>query len=250
VVRKAIGDVEARKLKRKRGAVGKISILTVLLTDCVVDLLEERPALTVYFLEREFMTKFEAIQKETGRLLPAFVTCQSVESLEALPFASRGGPKNTGIDDDGAIRPPHSRDCILCSRPILDSEGHIVCTRCCRIAHEICVDVHAEEADGMCPYCDELFDCDISISRSSEDSHEIVSHLGNLAIGNCGSEHDESSCSCGRLHEAESQERCAIVINDSSQSSLELEPPTSTSAARKEGANLVGNHEIIDLCSP
>ena len=169
-VRNALGDAHAKKLKNKRGVVGKLGILKALVTECE-DTFVDASDLTIYFFDEKTKASFEKITLESGLDMPERVRSIQVGALEDMIFwKDRKNKKQTHSEEN--------KDCMLCSRPIHTDEQYVTCRECLRQIHAICNDVHAEEGDGLCPRCDALLDCD-SASLESEDysSGEDVTDL-------------------------------------------------------------------------
>jgi predicted GIY-YIG superfamily endonuclease len=92
-VRGAIGDAQAKKLKRQRGIQGQLCMLKTILTECSSSVLEDR-ALTLNFLDEEFLAKFDGIEpKFSGQELPDNVELKTVDSVEQIVEALK-------MDDD------------------------------------------------------------------------------------------------------------------------------------------------------
>lgn len=205
-VRGALGDVEARKLKRKRGIKAQLHILKALVTECEGIYNDEKNTeddvetnstsfrgenLTIYFFDDAKKEVFESVQLDSNFELPDHTSYRSVKSVEDMPFwANRAaGKKKTkkGLLRSAAEKneaskenvSPNTRDCMLCSRPIKSDDGDTVvtCHDCSRQAHGICADIHADEGDGMCPQCDAFLDIDISLSSKGEDNSNKSDHL-------------------------------------------------------------------------
>jgi len=154
VVRNAIGDEAARKIKRKRGIIGQLYMLKILLTECENDLYNSN--LTVYFFDERDKASFERITLESFLPLPDCVGIQLLQSFEEMPFNSNRKKKKQNTHDD----------CLLCCRPITSVEPCVTCNECHRKIHDICADIHAKEGDGLCPLCETLLDCDHSVTVS------------------------------------------------------------------------------------
>lgn len=176
-MRGALGDVEARKLKRKQGACGKLSILKAMVTECQDvydrDKGSNNTDLKIYFFDEKQKDSFEKVKLASGIDLPEQVSYEVVESVEAMPFWRDRGNKKKSSESDEEDEVAVSSDCMLCSRAIKDGEASVVCNQCQRQVHEICNDLHAEEGDGLCPNCDALLDC--SASFTTEESDDEIS---------------------------------------------------------------------------
>ena len=170
-VRNALGDQQAKKLKSKRGVVGKLGILKALVTECE-DTFMDSSDLTIYFFDEKTKASFEKIKLESGLDLPERVRSVKVRSFEDMLFWKDRGNKKQGHLHDNEMREADgqsiSKDCMLCSRPVHADEQSVTCSECLRQVHAICNDVHAEEGDGLCPRCDALLDCDSASLESEE----------------------------------------------------------------------------------
>lgn len=178
VVRNAVGDEEAKKIRRKRGIAGQLYMLKVLLTECETDLYKSN--LTVYFFDEKDRASFESIKLDSFLPLPDCVDIQLVQGVEEMPFYSNRNKKKKKNMDICCMDNLHE-DCLLCSRPVTKNEPYVTCSECEGKIHDICADIHAEEGDGLCPQCETLLECndsevlsvDSAFNVDSSELHEI-----------------------------------------------------------------------------
>lgn len=159
------------------------------MTECE-DVCKDVSNLTIYFFDEKNKKTFENIKLESGLDLPDRISYQHVDSFEEMLFwKDRGGKKKSQNEEDQEQQP---KDCMLCSRPI-KGEEFVTCHECLREVHGICNDVHADEGDGLCPFCDAQLDCEISLAdervelSSDEDDNisetmQIVENLNDLSF--------------------------------------------------------------------
>jgi hypothetical protein len=140
--------------------------------------------LTIYFFDEKTKQAFEKIKLESGFELPDRISCAHVESFEQMLFwKDRGSKKQSSQEEEQQSEEQQPKDaCMLCSRPIKVDEECVTCHECLRQVHGICNDVHAE-GDGLCPCCDALLDCDISVQRVEHlsDDDDSVSEIMQIA---------------------------------------------------------------------
>jgi predicted GIY-YIG superfamily endonuclease len=185
VVRKSLGDVEAKALKRKRAYRGQLCILKTLLMH--VPDLYERQSLTVYFFDSTLKGVYEKIPvhpDEQETCPDIFV--KLVESVEDMPFFSkrksrkpprrRRRTKNGDEDTEAAIEESKEvavatqpSDCMFCHRVIPVDEDHIRCFHCNRRMHEMCAEISSDDEDCFCPSCHAPLSCRGSDSEVEDD---------------------------------------------------------------------------------
>jgi predicted GIY-YIG superfamily endonuclease len=182
-VRGAIGDDEAKSLKRKRALRGQLWILKTLLMK--VPDLYARHNLTLYFFDSSKKSMYELIPVvEPGEDLPAIYT-KLVGSVEDMPFFScrnkrtrsrRSKPVEVEPNDresaEDARDEPHrtSKECMWCHRVVCDNETYICCSQCRLRMHDICRDIHFDKGYRNCPSCDTFLNNDPSDSDCDEEN--------------------------------------------------------------------------------
>lgn len=170
-VRHAVGDVEARKLSRKRGTKAALAILKTLIIECS-DLYKDH-ALDVYFMEDQWRNEFGNIETESGWPLPQTTRCFVVSGVEEMPFwrerKQKGGKravKSSVTEEEEEEEVDESSNvlggtetltndsivpnCSLCSRRI--GNDKVTCIVCSNLFHDICIELEMdcdsdEEAD-------------------------------------------------------------------------------------------------------
>jgi predicted GIY-YIG superfamily endonuclease len=274
-VRAVLGDVEARKLKRKRGAKGQLHMLKALLgRECLTTLYEKEAdgamlaweqELTVYFFDNAKKRIFEGIHLDGGLLLPPTIRCELVDSTQDMPFwMERGKGKSkkaataaanvTQEDHNGVLQTATNNnktttpsaailkplDCMLCCRPITDA-SIVECHGCSRQAHDMCAELHAEHGNARCPTCQSVLEVDVSSVENGEE--DAVTQ-------------DAVSISSDELvrtfHGLQVGVDPSIVGSSSSaDSSLDLGPPVATHSPspKRKAATLTLPVEVVCLLS-
>jgi predicted GIY-YIG superfamily endonuclease len=218
-VRGVLGDVAARKLRRKRGATGQLHMLKALLGRETLTALYEKEedaavreweqTLTVYFFDHAKKRIFEDIQLEGGLLLPPNIRCELVDSTQDMPFwMDRGkgkakkaaaaaaaaaaavtqenhtGVLQTATNNNETITPNavmmKPLDCMLCCRPISDA-SIVECHGCSRRAHDICAELHADNGSGKCPTCQSVLEVDVSSVDNGNEDNSVVKDVVSIS---------------------------------------------------------------------
>lgn len=171
-VRDSVGDVEAKKLSRKRGTKAALAILKTLIIEC--DSLCKNYGLNVYFFEETWRDEFAKIQTESGRDLPQTTSCFIVSGVEDMPFwkdrksGTRKRLVNSNIieevedDEDNESAAADEEDeqlsvedeslCALCRRSIRN--GKVSCMVCLKDFHDICLEMDMDDSDAEVEYSD------------------------------------------------------------------------------------------------
>ena len=161
IVRAAIGDETARKVKRKRGLRGQLEILKTILHQCP-DLFS-RQKLALYFFDKSLFSIYEKLDPERTDGAPK-VSLHQVGAVEDMPFfkcrALRARPKGD-IHDDGLEEHTaenvsgHRLDCVWCRRAIsqLDRDTCFRCDVCDSALHDVCADLYFSRTEAFCPTC-------------------------------------------------------------------------------------------------
>jgi hypothetical protein len=171
-VRAAIGNEEARSLKRKRATRGQLCILHSLVTKCASEICGTNE-LTLYFFDLQHKAMFEKINFASGKALPKNIRVELVESVQDMPFfQDKGNKSKKNIASTLQSSPPPSPttkqtpsiparppDCMYCRFPIAKEKG-MQCSLCGEKMHEICADIYLEEKCKACPSCKAPFECD------------------------------------------------------------------------------------------
>jgi hypothetical protein len=178
-VRNSVGDVEAKKLSRKRGTKAALTVLKTLLIEC--DSLCKNYGLNVYFFEDCWRDEFAKIQTESGRGLPQTTNCFVVSGAEDMPFwkQKKSGNKKQSAEQssmvesnddedyqepDAAVEEESERNqreqedvkdeshCVLCRRSI--TKGNVSCIMCEKHFHDICLEMDLDDSDEEVDYTD------------------------------------------------------------------------------------------------
>jgi hypothetical protein len=178
-VRAVIGDEQAKKLRRKRGVVGQLTMLKTLIEQCG-DLYGKVP-LTVYFFDSDYKNAYEKAilmpsVKEEGDFLVTTTTTASlrvIPSVEDMPFYALRNTKKSGKKSVKKQSP----------QPIFDTAESPTGTG----TNDVPLEISSRHIDDLYYRCrDALIDFDIDTSSSEEDkvvaSSQKVATIFDLAM--------------------------------------------------------------------
>lgn len=240
-VRGVVGNTEARVLKRKRAVRGQLWILKTLCL--MVPDLYAMNNLSLYFFDEVTKQIYDNVpvtccpsSHTDGALISVIV----VPSLEEMPFwASRNKkrkPKETGlkngetedrtaqkIEQNDTVRLPV--ECLYCHRSIGNQEMIVNCKNCCSMMHNICVELHMDEGNTTCAFCNEPLDMEDCLSNSDDECRSTVATLKSGKENNrpyeLSSDSDRGDVDDRAKYVHDCWDDCNIDVDDSSFSTKE-----------------------------
>ena len=191
VVREAIGDDEARKIKRKRGVQGQLWILKTLVM--LVGSLFDRLNLTIYFFDSSIMSIFEKIPIEPVEETPSIET-KLLLSVNDMPFFP-GRNKRKPRPRKGTAEKV-SATCMSCHSAISEKEDFLSCPHCPHHMHAVCGEMYCENGFTNCPKCKTPLGWGFPVECMC--CHRLISHEGMpLSCNKCGGKMHEI---CGEIY--------------------------------------------------
>jgi hypothetical protein len=206
VVRAAIGDEAARKVKRKRGLRGQLEILKTLLHQCP-DLFSQQK-LELYFFHEKVLSVYDHLPLErTDGVSEVFL--HQVSSVEEMPFyptrnlhhRQNGSAHDDDVPEDFMVEESSDNpyDCVWCRRaiPRLHLESCFRCKDCGGLLHEVCADLYFSKKEQVCPTCGASIEADFldeerdmykdfedyTVTRAADDSFESNSIVADAEEG-------------------------------------------------------------------
>jgi predicted GIY-YIG superfamily endonuclease len=166
-VRAVIGDEQAKKLRRKRGVVGQLTMLKTLIEQCG-DLYGKVP-LTIYFFDSDYKNAYEKailmppVKEEVDFLVTTTTaSLRVIPSVEVMPFYASRNQKKSGKKSVKEQSP----------QPIFDTAEPPTGTG----ANDIPLEVSSRHIDDLYDRCrDALIDFEIDTSSEEEEDQVVAS---------------------------------------------------------------------------